>query len=476
MTNCYQVPVICQNMKRSLFILALLVLPIVVSAQRNTASQRSATPQRATTQRNATPKYSKKVTELQKQKADLQNTLQKSKAELTKTKQQVKVGQQNIHYIGVQLNNRLDQIVNLEKEIGRLDSLTIQLQGRIREKELELKEKREKLKLAMRYARTQKGQTSSLVFILSAKNVKQMFRRSRYAKEYVSFQHNLGEQILKKQAELLEEQSQLLNTKSKKSDLVKEVMLQRKDLGAQQVQQQKKVDGLKKQESGLAGKIAQQQKQLSALNKKIDDLIAYEIEQARKAAEAAARKKAAEEAARKKAAEEAARKKAGAKPAPAPKAASKPAPVKPDTWLTAEDRQLNGTFEQNRGRLPVPITGQYMIGNHFGTYTVPGLKNVQLENKGTNYVGRPGARARSIFAGEVTAVFQFGGSRNVLIRHGSYISVYCNLSSVTVAKGQKVNAKDIIGTVADDGSGRCVLHFQLRKETAKLNPEAWIGR
>ena len=417
---------------------------------------------------------SKKVKALQKQKAELQSTLQKSKAELNKTKQQVKVGQQNIHYIGVQLNNRLDQIVNLEKEIDELDSLTIQLQGRIRVKELELKEKREKLKLAMRYARTQKGQTSSLVFILSAKNVKQMFRRSRYAKEYVSFQHNLGEQVLKKQAELLEEQNQLLKTKTKKSDLVKEVMLQRKDLGAQQVQQQKKVDGLKKQESGLAGKITQQQKQLSALNKKIDDLIAYEIEQARKAAEAAARKKAAEEAARKKAAEEAARKKAGGKSTPAAKAPSKP--VKPNTWLTAEDRQLNGTFEQNRGRLPVPITGQYMIGNHFGTYTVPGLKNVQLENKGTNYVGRPGARARSIFAGEVTAVFQFGGSRNVLIRHGSYISVYCNLSSVTVSKGQKVNAKDIIGTVADDGTGKCVLHFQLRKETAKLNPESWIGR
>ena len=417
---------------------------------------------------------SKKVKALQKQKVELQNTIKKSKAELTKTKQQVKVGQQNIHYIGVQLNNRLDQIVSLEKEIGELDSLAIQLQGKIREKELELKEKREKLKWAMRYARTQKGHTSSLVFILSAKNVRQMFRRSRYAKEYVAFQHNLGEQILKKQAELLEEQNKLLDTKSRKSSLVNEVMLQRRDLGVQQVQQQKKVDGLKKQESGLAGKIAEQQKQLNALDKKIDALIAYEIEQARKAAEEAARKKAAAEAARRKAAEEAARKKSG-------KAASTakvntPAPVKPDTWLTPADRQLNGTFEQNRGRLPVPITGQYMIGNRFGTYTVPGLKNVQLENKGVNYVGRPGARARSIFAGEVTAVFQFGGSRNVLIRHGSYISVYCNLSSVTVTKGQKVNAKDIIGTVADDGSGKCVLHFQLRKETAKLNPESWIGR
>ena len=420
---------------------------------------------------------SKKVKALQKQKAELQNTLQKSKAELNKTKQQVKAGQQNIHYIGVQLNNRLDQIVGLEKEIDDLDSLILQMQGKIQEKEQELKQKREKLKQAMRYARTQKGQSSSLIFILSAKTVKQMFRRSRYAREYVKFQHKLGEQILKKQAELLEEQNQLLNTKSKKSDLIREVMLQRKELGVQQVQQQRKVDGLKKQESGLAGKIAQQQKQLSDLDKKIDALIAYEIEQARKAAAEAARKKAAQEAARKKAAEEAAKKKSGKSVATSKGSTTTPStPVRPDTWLTPADRQLNGSFEQNRGRLPVPITGQYMIGNRFGTYTVPGLKDVQLDNKGTNYIGRPGARARSIFSGEVTAVFQFGGSRNVLIRHGSYISVYCNLSSVTVTKGQKVNAKDIIGTVADDGSGRCVLHFQLRKETAKLNPEHWIGR
>ena len=73
--------------------------------------------------------------------------------------------------------------------------------------------------------------------------------------------------------------------------------------------------------------------------------------------------------------------------------------------------------------------------------------------------------ARSIFDGEVTAVFQFGDTKNVLIRHGHYISVYCNLSSVRVVKGQKVKARDILGAVDNDGSGNCVLHFQLRKET-----------
>lgn len=43
-------------------------------------------------------------------------------------------------------------------------------------------------------------------------------------------------------------------------------------------------------------------------------------------------------------------------------------------------------------------------------------------------------------------------------------------------KGQKVTTRQVLGTVARDASGNCTLQFQLRKETAKLNPEAWIAR
>ena len=62
------------------------------------------------------------------------------------------------------------------------------------------------------------------------------------------------------------------------------------------------------------------------------------------------------------------------------------------------------------------------------------------------------------------------------MRHGSYISVYCNLSSVSVGKGQKVRTKQTLGSVARDASGNCTLHFQLRRETSKLNPEAWLAK
>ena len=418
---------------------------------------------------------SKKVKDLKQQQSKLKTELQKSKTQLDQTRKKVKTGQQNVDFLGLQMNNRLSRIHQLEKELDDLEDNIINLQRNITELDSEVRTRRQRLKAAVRYARTQRESTDPFVFVLSAKTFGQMYRRARYAREYVAYQHNLGEQILQKQAELLEAQNQLLAAKSQKSGVLHEVMLQRKDLNAQQVQERKKVAGLKKQESGLQGKVAEQQKQLAALDKKIEQVIAYEIEQARKKAEEEARKKAAEEAARK--AKEAEKTGKPATTTPAPKQTTTPStPAKSGNWLTAEDRQINGTFEQNKGRLPVPITGQYMLGSRFGIYNVPGMKNVQLDNKGTNYIGRPGARARAIFDGVVTSVFQFAGTRNVLVRHGSYISVYCNLSSTIVKKGQKVRTKDIIGTVADDGSGNCTLHFQLRKETAKLNPEAWIGK
>lgn len=421
---------------------------------------------------------SKKVKELKQQQSKLKTELQNSKVQLDKTRKQVKTGQQNVDFLGLQLNNRLTHIHQLEKELDELEANITRLQDNITKLDGEVRQSRSRLKAAVRHARAQRENHNTLVFVLSAKTFSQMYRRARYAREYVVYQHNLGEQILQKQVELLEAQNRLLEAKSKKSGLLREVMLQRKDLNAQQVQERKKVTGLRKQESGLADKVAEQQKQLAALDKKIDQQIAYEIEQARKKAEEEARKKAAEEAARKK------KQGSGGKGQGTDSKKTEPAPAKPKSgsWLTAEDRQLNGSFVQNRGRLPVPITGQYMIGSRFGVYDVPGMKGVRLDNKGTNYVGRPGARARSIFDGTVTSVFQFAGLRHVMVRHGSYISVYCNLSSVIVAKGQKVKARDLLGTVADDGSGNCTLHFQLRKEVdnkrepEKLNPEAWIGR
>ena len=124
----------------------------------------------------------------------------------------------------------------------------------------------------------------------------------------------------------------------------------------------------------------------------------------------------------------------------------------------------------------MPVTGGYTITRHYGSYNVAGLNGVQLDSKGINITSQPGAQARAIFRGEVTAIFTYGGMYNIIVRHGSYMSVYCTLSSTSVRRGQTVQARQALGTIAADASGNATLHFQLRRETAKLNPEVWLAR
>ena len=487
------------GVRGGLFLLLLFMLALPLDAQKATqkpaqktttqkpAQKSTQQPAKKTTKSTPAPApQSKKVNELKQQQTKLQKEVKDNQIKLEKTKKQVETGEQNVTYLGVQIDNRLTRIHQLEKELDDLESDITILQKDFTKLDGEVRLRRQRLKAAVRNARALKENRDPLVFVLSAKTFSQMYRRARYAKEYVAYQHNLGEQLLQKQAELLKTQNLLLEAKSKKSRLLNEVMLQRRDLNEQQVQERKKVAGLRKQESGLQDKLKEQQKQLAALDKKIEEVIAYEIEQARKKAEEEARKKAAAEAERKK--KEAEQKKTASKGTTTKEGTkqgtgtkqtatnTKQTTTPSQPYNTAKDQRLTGSFVQNKGRLPVPITGQYVVAGRFGLYNVPGMKNVQLDNKGINYVGRPGARARAVFDGVVTGVFQFAGSWNVLVRHGAYITVYCNLSSTIVKKGQKVQTRDILGTVANDGSGNCNLHFQIRKETIKLNPEGWIGK
>ncbi len=408
---------------------------------------------------------SKKVRDLKNQKAKLENDLKRSKNDLTKTRNDVKKGQKTIQYLDQEINTRVRYIQQTEHELDSLQTLVDSVTEDIRVLDSILVSKKQKYTKALRMAMGYRKIRSSLLFALSADDVTQMYRRLRYTRQYASFERTLGEAVQEKQIELLGLQNKLLALKSEMNRKMRILVEERAKLNRQQVEQQKEVNSLQKKATVLQKQVSEQQAKINALQKKIDEVIAYEIEQARKKAEEERRRREAE-----------AKKKGGSSgkgtTTTQPKSGGSGSTSR---WLTPEDQKLNGSFVQNKGRLPVPITGEYMIGAGFGTNT-SGHSHVVLNSKGINYVGRQGARARTIFDGEVSAVFAFGGMKNVLVRHGSYISVYCNLSSVIVHKGQKVRARDLLGTVADDGTGQYVLHFQLRQETKLLNPENWIGK
>lgn len=136
--------------------------------------------------------------------------------------------------------------------------------------------------------------------------------------------------------------------------------------------------------------------------------------------------------------------------------------------LSSADQAMTGSFANAKGRLPMPLSGR--IVSHFGNYNVEGMSGVQLSNSGINIKGAAGAAVKSVFKGEVSSIFSYGGTMVVMVRHGAYITVYANLRNVSVRQGQKVGTGQTLGTVGSNG----VLQFQLRKETAKLNPEAWL--
>ena len=416
----------------------------------------------------------KKINALKNEKTKIEQGIKKAKTKLNATKHEAVKKEQTADFLEEQIEGRLHYIHRLETDIDSMQSQIDRLTLELKQLNMQVADKRDKYVQSLRAARNSQNLKNPVLFMFSAKSFPQIYRRMRYAKEFAALQMNLGLQLMSKQNEARDKQNELLDAKQQMSVAVQEVIRERKQLSAQHAVVQANARELRKQEKEIEKQVAEQQKQLTALNKKIDELVAYEIEQARKRAEAEAkRKREAEERAAKakEQADKGGKTKKGSKDT---KSDSKTTKATPTRWLTAEDRQLNGSLEQNKGRLPVPITGPYRIERRFGLNRIS--STVVLDNKGVNYMGQAGAHARTIFDGEVSAVFQLGALKNVLVRHGSYISVYCNLSSTIVARGQKVKARDILGTVAADESGNYILHFQLRKETAKLNPEAWIGR
>ena len=137
---------------------------------------------------------------------------------------------------------------------------------------------------------------------------------------------------------------------------------------------------------------------------------------------------------------------------------------------------MSGSFQSNKKKMPIPITGAYLLVDKFGERNaVEGKGSVIINNGGLTFKGAKGAKARAIYEGTVSTVFHHNDYTCVLVRHGKYISVYCNVDNVTVKSGDTIKAGDTIGDVAidaEDGNPR--LLFQLYHEKTLLNPAEWL--
>ncbi len=283
----------------------------------------------------------------------------------------------------------------------------------------------------------------------------------RYLKEYADWQKKQGVEISAKQAELKIQNEKLVASREDKLALVQQKETEESNLKKEENLKQSEIKTLTAKEKDLKKELDKKKKQAAELNRQIEKAITAEIaranaeaEKIRKANEAAEKAKKTDEIREVRKAETAG-----------------------GYAMTKEERLLSSNFESNQGRLPYPLKGQYKITSRFGQNKPEGLKYVTLNNNGIDIQTTADNEAKSVFNGEVSKIFVAPGYNNsIIVRHGNYLTIYCNLSEIYVKAKDKVKTGQALGKIftdSEDGN-TTILHFELWKERTKLNPENWL--
>ncbi|PVX45932.1 septal ring factor EnvC (AmiA/AmiB activator) [Flavobacterium sp. 103] len=289
-----------------------------------------------------------------------------------------------------------------------------------------------------------RSEQSRAMFLLSSENFLQAYKRAQYMKQYTSYRKMQGEEIKSKTNELLGYNERLNIQKAAKKKLLVENTKEKLSLEKEKREQLKLVNSIKKDKKKITAEIKRKQQESRAIDRQIDRLIREAI--------AAANRKAASE--------------------------NPNAPVAAYTSskivLTAESKILADNFRANRGKLPWPVEKGF-VSLPFGDQPHPVYPSLVIHNSGVEITTEQGANARAVFGGEVTSVIVLSPvNKAVMIQHGDCFTVYQNLSSVFVSKGEKVNIKQSLGKIRTNSEGKTILKFTISQNTTYNNPASWL--
>jgi septal ring factor EnvC (AmiA/AmiB activator) len=441
--------------------------------------------------------------ELKRKQADIQREIDELRTTLKDTKKNTKAGLLQLSMVQKKLRLREQAIGNINQQIGYIEGTIGKSKNEIERLKVELDTLKEQYAKNIVYAYKNRSNYDFLNFIFSASSFNDALRRVEYLRAYRLYRQEQASTIKNTQVLLHDKIAGLESSRKEKDVVLQKQEKQKEDLEDEKKEKNDILSKLKAREKEISKELTSKQRADQKLKSAIGSAITREIKiardkaiadaKAREEAEAAenAKKNAAAETARKareaKEKEDAAAKKtAEPKSTPAttapvakaePKVEPKKEPVKKsESFLesTPEGSRISGSFESNRGRLPWPVEkGNVKI--HFGTYSIEGTK-LRGNNPGITLATEPGAVVKAVFEGEVSRIFDIDGNWSVLVRHGKYFTVYSNLSSVSVAKDQKVTSGQMLGRAAanDDGNGE--IEFLLMQENRNLDPESWIRR
>ena len=361
-------------------------------------------------------------------------------------------------------NSSLQQISLLRRQISNREKLITELNTQIFNFEIELDlnlKLSQSLDKKLEYMKTDYERVvylafknrrlmDKIVFIISADDFSQMYRRLKF---YTIFSDNVkhqAEEIRKTQQDIAKKNAEILSIKDAKLSLLETKESEIKSLEKDRNSQSKVLEELKKKEKQLANDLkAKQLKQ-----KEVESAIKKAIEQEILAAN---------------------KKKAEKSGATTPGTAAKPSSTVLE--YTPEEKITSNSFVSNQGKLPWPVAKGSTI-NGFGKYKNPDVPSVMMDSKGIDILVEPDTQVRAVFDGVVYGILDMGSAGKVIIiRHGEYISVYQGLAEVFVKKDEKVSVKQNIGTVGKTmGKSTFELHFEILKEFTHLDPQLWLSQ
>ena len=433
---------------------------------------------------------SRTLQRLEQERKQLLRSIEASDKKLQQLRRDTRNEEQTLRTVKEQVEQRRQVVAVLGNEVSGLQARIDTLSGHIGR----LHRREGALLLRYRAALVQLQRIDThidpVLFVLSSQNPAEARERQRFLSRYSKAVREASVALRTTRTEIEATKAEVGRTHSEKEQLLSLREAEKKKLEAEEQQRAAQVKDLQGKQQVLAQDLSKQKKRAEDLDRKIQAQVEAEIIAAqRRAAELQRRR-------------EEARRRRQIQPTPPPstgrsgrgKGTTPPPPPPPPAddepeerraatpggyAMDANERALASSFAQNKGRLPAPIRGSYSILRTFGVHQHSEHNRVQVNSSGVDFGVNGDSRAYAVFSGVVSRVFVIPGyGTAVILRHGNYLTVYANLSSVAVSTGSRVSTGQSIGSVgaSPDGSSGRLLHFQLWHERTKLNPLAWIKR
>ena len=415
---------------------------------------------------------------IKKQQLDNQKAINETNKKIQSNSAQTKRSLNELNLIKAEIKDHEKTINKLHRELDSINHKLNLIQDSIKRGQNKIQSMTDNYARAIRNIQAQSSSYDRILFVFSASSFNQAYRRMRYLQQFSTWKDKQIDEIKSEQEKLTEQQNKIEQFKQQRASALAKQNNEKLSLVKKRKQQDKVISSLKKEGKELQKILAEKQRQAKKLDDALNKLIAEEerkaAERARKEAE---RKRLEEEKKKKEQAKKETKEDKPKEEKPIAKPTEESTPKKSGYQMDTAEKELSGTFESNKGRILFPVSSEYKIVRPFGRSKHPELKYVQTENNGIDIEVPAGTKARAVFDGKVSAIFpQDGFNTVVMIRHGNYLTIYVNLSEIYVKSGQTIKANQPIGKIFSDpeDNNRTILHFEVRHEREKLNPQEWV--